>query len=424
MVVDLLRGTAATSAGRVAAVPPRAVTGAAVLGAAVLGLALLAPVVFVGGVLLAQAVQDPGSYDPVRQTVSTLAGRGAADRGAMTGALFALGTIFLLVAAGLRSVPWPARVVLGVGAVAEIGTALAPQPASGSSGVHMTLVTVGVLAFVTWPLAVAADRTLDRGLRRGSVAATAAMGAALVWLCVQAWTDGTWLGVAERVLLLAQMVWPVRTAAWSWRVSRGRPARSTGPERMTLALALVPPGVFAVGLAASQAAQPAADPWRMSLSQLSGLGATERWIMTTTLLAVGAITVVVALGLRRVPVLGRTLLGLGGATLVVAALAPQPVDGSSPVHLVAGAVAWCLLVVWPVVLACSPRVDRGVRRASTAVVVVVAVLLAWFVVGFLTGGSTYGLSERVLFAALSVWPIGLAVEQRRAARAPEALPEP
>lgn len=49
-------------------------------GPVVLAPSLAAPVLLGVGALLARAVQPPGSYHPVAQTVSTLASRGATDR--------------------------------------------------------------------------------------------------------------------------------------------------------------------------------------------------------------------------------------------------------------------------------------------------------------------------------------------------------
>src|SRR5271165_5736157 len=48
------------------------------------GAALLAPVVLVGGWLVAGALQ-PASYSPMRQTMSVLAGHSGTDRWVMTG---------------------------------------------------------------------------------------------------------------------------------------------------------------------------------------------------------------------------------------------------------------------------------------------------------------------------------------------------
>ncbi|MCD2190839.1 DUF998 domain-containing protein [Actinomycetospora soli] len=369
----------------------------------VLLLAAAAPVVLVTGVLLAQAAQRPGGYDPVRQTVSTLAGRGADERWVMTTGLLALGLVHLAVAAGLRA-PRAGRWVLGAGALAVVVVALAPQPAHGSSAVHMTAMVLGCAAYTLWPLGL----LRAPHLRTGSVVMTAVVTASVVWLCAQAWTGGTWLGVAERTVLLTQTVWPLRVALGT---------RALGTRaRWTVVAATVPLLVFPVGLVAAQAAQPTADPLAMSLSALESLGAVDRWIMTTTVLTAGIAYVVVAAGLRRVPPAGRVLLGAGGACLAVAALFPQPVGGTSWPHMVAGGLAWVGFTTWPLSLVRSATTPPGLRRASSVAVGVMAALLAWFTVELVTGGAAYGLSQRVTVVVMGIWPLVLAVHGATRAR--------
>ena len=62
----------------------------------------LAPVLLIGGWLAADAVQ-PASYSPIRETISVLAGAAGTDRWIMTGALFLVGSCYLVTAAA-----WPA----------------------------------------------------------------------------------------------------------------------------------------------------------------------------------------------------------------------------------------------------------------------------------------------------------------------------
>lgn len=364
---------------------------------------VLAPVVLVVGALIAEAAQPPRSYDPVGQTVSTLAGRGATDRWIMTVVLAAMGVIYLFVAVALRELPRTARLVLGVGAVAVMVAALAAQPAHGSSTVHMAGTVTGAVTFVVWPLALAADRRLPPGLRRSSGVATAVMLVALGWLCAQAWTHGTWLGVAERVLILVQTVWPIRVALASW------PGRSLRVEWTTFALALLGPVVLVVGFVAAQAAQPGPDPWNRSLSALSGQGASSRWIMVSALGTAGVLMVLVALGLRRrVPAAAWRLLAAGGVFLVVAGLDPQPVGGYSAVHMVTAGLAWAAFTAWPLALAFSPRVDHRLRWASATASAVLVVLVTWFTAQLVTDGTWYGISQRVVILAEAVWPVVVA----------------
>lgn len=384
-----------------------------------LGLALAAPVVLFGGVVLAESVQRPGAYDPIGQTVSTLAGLGATDRWLMTSALLLLGMIYLAVARGLHGVPALGRGVLALGGACVVLVALAPQPARGSSVVHMAAMVTGCLAFALWPVVAVAAGRLDRRVRTGSVAATLVMLGLLGWLCAQAWTDGTWLGAAERTLLAAETVWPIRMAVAGVRgaapVGDPRAVAARLLDRAALPLALLAPVVLVGGIVAAVAAQPGADPVVASVSTLAGRGATDRWIMTGSLLALGAIYLLVAAGLRRIPTAARLLLGLGGALVLVAALAAQPAGGSNPVHMVSAGFAWLAFVGWPLALVGSPALAPGLRRGSVAASGVLALLVAWFAVELWTGGELYGASQRVVLVAQTAWPIVVAVAARAAA---------
>jgi hypothetical membrane protein len=268
-------------------------------------------------------------------------------------------------------------------------------------------VTAAVL-FVLWPLPIVADPTLAPRLRRDSLVAVAALTVALGWLCAQAWTDGTWLGVAERVLILAETVWPIRVAVATARgPARDRPAAATGWA--TLGLAVLAPIVLVTGLLAAQAHWPGPDPVDQSLSALAGLGATDRWIMSATLGVVGILLVLVAGGLRpRVPTPAWVVLGAGGALLALAGLEPQPVGGYNMVHMGAAGLAWLAFTLWPLGLALSPTVTPRLRRASVLAVVVLALLVAWFSVELVTTGPWYGLSQRVVVLAQAVWPVVVA----------------
>ncbi|GAA4933194.1 putative membrane protein [Actinomycetospora succinea] len=362
-------------------------------------LALAAPVVLVVGAVLAQAVQPPGEYDPVGQTISTLAGRGATDRWIMTAALALIGVLYVLVALGLRGIPALARGILAGGGFAVIVAALAAQPAHGSSAIHMTFTVAAAIAFALWPIPLVADRSLTATLRRGSGLAVLAMLGLLAWLCAQAWTDGTWLGVAERTLILGETVWPIVVVGWALR----------SPRWSTAALAVLTPVVFVVGLLFAQSVQPGPDAVDQSLSALSGLAATGRWIMATTLALVGLLTVLVAYGLRpRVPPMAWRVLAAGGILLVVAGLSPQPVGGYSVIHMVAGGFAWAAYTLWPLGIAFSSTMDRRLRVASAAATVLLSVLVVWFTVQLVTTGTWYGLSQRIVVLAQAVWPVVVA----------------
>jgi hypothetical protein len=74
-----------------------------------------APVLLVGGWLTASALQ-PAGYDPLTQTISSLAAQGATDRWLMTAVLAAIGVCYIVTAYGLHMVRAAARVALVFGA--------------------------------------------------------------------------------------------------------------------------------------------------------------------------------------------------------------------------------------------------------------------------------------------------------------------
>lgn len=185
-----------------------------------LPLALLAPVVLVVAIVAAEAAQ-PASYDQIARSVSTLAGRGATHPWIMTTGLLTVGVIYVLVAAGLRHLPTPARLLLGLAGTSVVVAAVAAQPAEGSSVVHMTSATIAWAAFVGWPLALTGSKSVDERLRWTSAAAGGVLIVLVAWFGVQLWTDGTWAGAAQRIVLVAQTVWPIRVAVWKPR--KGEP---------------------------------------------------------------------------------------------------------------------------------------------------------------------------------------------------------
>jgi hypothetical protein len=104
--------------------------------------ASLAPALLIGGWLIAGALQ-PASYSPVRQTLSVLASDAGTDRWIMTTAFLLVGGCHLVTAAGPRCVRIRARVLLAAAGMASIGIAACPEPARGSSPVHLTWTVLG-----------------------------------------------------------------------------------------------------------------------------------------------------------------------------------------------------------------------------------------------------------------------------------------
>ncbi|MBW0105827.1 DUF998 domain-containing protein [Pseudonocardia sp. KRD-291] len=281
----------------------------------------------------------------------------------------------------------------------------------------------------------------------------------MAWFGLELLLGGDRLGLAQRVLVVAQTVWPMVVAVALFRnrtspegveyrpAARVQPGmdapgmdepgmddrrtvpgdgahdgylrRSTGRLRPVSAAAcwvvILGPVLVPVGSWLAAAVQPPGyDPVRQSLSTLGRLGATDRWIMTGTLVLLGLGYVAGALALTGAPLRGRIALGLGGAGTMFAGLLPQPETGSSAWHMGAATLGWVAFVCWPLAASRHPSASPLLgRRAAWAVTGVLLVLLGWFFVQLRTGGSHIGLSERLLILAQTLWPAVVVAALRR-----------
>jgi hypothetical membrane protein len=164
-----------------------------------------APVLLIGGFFVATAMQ-PASYNPVRDTISELAERGATDSWVMTSALAALGLCYLLTALGLQPVGRVARVLLASGGVATLLIAVFRAPSHGYSLAHELAVIAAALTCCTWPVFAPHRLHLALLLRR-----TPSFAAAGVSLGLAAWyaleSQGALPGLAERCAAAVPPLW-------------------------------------------------------------------------------------------------------------------------------------------------------------------------------------------------------------------------
>jgi len=187
--------------------------------------AALSPVLVTAGWLVADAVQ-PAGYDPIRKTVSVMAGYAGTDRWIMTGALFLVGGCQLVTAAGLAGVRVPARIVLAVAGLSSIGIAVSPEPVRGSTPQHVAWTALGATAIAVWP-AFVARRGSPRPLilsSYGCAVVTAVFLVLLGWLVIET-QGGADLGLAERLSVSTETCWPFVVAVILWQTTRPR----TGP---------------------------------------------------------------------------------------------------------------------------------------------------------------------------------------------------
>jgi hypothetical membrane protein len=168
--------------------------------------ATCAPVLLIGGWQLAAAQQTDG-FDPVRQTISALAARGATDRWIMTAALAGVGVCHVVTAVGLRPAAVPGRLLFATGGVATTLLAAFPHPVIGDSTAHVVLAVVIFPALSLWP-ALAWRRDATPGPATWLVAASGLLGL-LGWFGFEYLGGGQRIGLAERVLAGAQSLWPL-----------------------------------------------------------------------------------------------------------------------------------------------------------------------------------------------------------------------
>jgi hypothetical membrane protein len=197
--------------------------------------AAMAPLFLIGGWTLAAALQ-PAGYNSVRDTISALAGVGAADRWVMTIGLAVLGTCHVVTALGLRPAAVLGRLLLATGGVATVLVSVFPVPRLGTSDIHRVVAGIGFATLTLWPvLACRRSRPLPWGLRPlVSITAAVVLLGLLVWFVAELSADGTRIGLTERLVAGSQALWPlvvVLSARWAgrsaWTATRRAPAEPT-----------------------------------------------------------------------------------------------------------------------------------------------------------------------------------------------------
>jgi hypothetical membrane protein len=174
-----------------------------------------APVLLIGGLFVATAVQPP-SYNPVRDTISELAAHGATDWWVMTAALAGLGLCYLLAGLGLQTAGRAGRALLVGGGVAVLLIALFRQPQRGYSLPHELAVIAAAMTCCTWPAFAWHRRTPALLLTRApSIAAAGVLVGLATWYSLE--THGALLGLAERFAATAPALWLLAVVVTSRR---------------------------------------------------------------------------------------------------------------------------------------------------------------------------------------------------------------
>jgi hypothetical protein len=192
-----------------------------------------APVLMAGGWTVAAGLQPPHSYNPIADTVSSLAAVGAHDRWVMT-------LTFVLVAAcdvgtglALRPARAPGRLILIAGAVAGVFVAANPeQPGTNYPLPHIIFGAAGCAALVAWPAgAWRRGRSAPWGLRPAvSGGAVAVLLVLLAWFGAELITAGGQAGLAERIFGAGQALWPLAVVVSCRQAARAGSSASQVPS--------------------------------------------------------------------------------------------------------------------------------------------------------------------------------------------------
>jgi hypothetical membrane protein len=157
------------------------------------------------------AGRQPEGYNSIRDTISSLAARGATDRWVMTAALLGVGASYITSGAALRSSRPVGRGLLACGGAATMLVAAFPQPARGNSVAHTVAAATAFLALAAWPLGGSTRGSAQPLLSRtAGTAVTIATLALLLWFTLE--IHGSYRGLAERAAALAEATWPLAVA--------------------------------------------------------------------------------------------------------------------------------------------------------------------------------------------------------------------
>jgi hypothetical membrane protein len=170
--------------------------------------AVIAPFALISGWSIAAELQ-PGSFDAVSRSISTLAADGATDRWVMTLALIVVSGCNAISGLGLLPAARYGRILLIAGGIFGLVVAFSPQPMVGSSLRHEIAAGLSCAATTAWPLfGLRREPWTPFGLRPApSIWATGVVTAILAWFCAEVVTGGNLIGLAERTLTGAQTVW-------------------------------------------------------------------------------------------------------------------------------------------------------------------------------------------------------------------------
>ena len=151
-------------------------------------------------------------YDPITQTLSVLASSGSGTL-VMTMGFVITACCHLITATGLRVLRPMPRIALVMAGICGLGVAVFRQPPTGATVLHLWSVALGLGIFTVWPLLTLTRDSVGPITSRPRIAfaATALLAVLLAWLLFET-QGGTMLGLAERICIVSQTLWPLTVA--------------------------------------------------------------------------------------------------------------------------------------------------------------------------------------------------------------------
>lgn len=161
----------------------------------------------------------PG-YDPIRRTISDLAADDSPVQAIQTSFFYLGATLTLIGAIYARALALPGRIVLLGAGLATYALAFFTTPSQvGHSDAHRIAATISFVLMSAWPLfSMRFDRRYAWVLRPvGAISATLVLTLISVWF-LSSWLDPNSgnVGLTERVIVTAQVVWLSITVCVSW----------------------------------------------------------------------------------------------------------------------------------------------------------------------------------------------------------------
>lgn len=161
----------------------------------------------------------PG-YDPIRRTISDLAADDSPVQAIQTSFFYLGATLTIVGAIYARALALPGRIVLLGAGLATYALAFFTTPSQvGHSDAHRIAATISFVLMSAWPLfSMRFDRRYAWVLRPvGAISATLVLTLISVWF-LSSWLDPNSgnVGLTERVIVTAQVVWLSITVCVSW----------------------------------------------------------------------------------------------------------------------------------------------------------------------------------------------------------------